>query len=367
MLGILPICLCAIASPSVVLPSAVSPSVAQPAADSTFRVERLAEGVYAVIRLEPAAVINESNSLFIIGDHDVVVVDAQSSAARTRATIAALRALTPKPVRAVINTHWHDDHVVGNAEYLAAWPTVEIIAHATVLEDLATDGVRYRKEADAGRAGTIGFLNGLVQQNRSFAGGPLSEEERRSHLSAARLLADYANPSPGMTYMPAAPTRTLTDRLVLEQGKRRIEVRFMGRGHTRGDVIVHLPTEGIVAAGDLLMWPVQFVGTTSWPLEFGATVDAIRALRPRLIVPGHGPVLRDDTYPALVSRMLHSLSSQARASVARGDTLQAALRSISLAEFETEMAGESPVRRILFSYYVTGSAIKRAWEQAQAR
>src|SRR5678809_481127 len=82
--------------------------------DSGFTVTKLATGLYAVTRNEPLGLINESNSMFIIGDRDVIVVDAQSSSKRTLETLAALRRLTDKPVSALINTHWHDDHVVGN-------------------------------------------------------------------------------------------------------------------------------------------------------------------------------------------------------------------------------------------------------------
>lgn len=326
------------------------------------RVQVLAEGVYAVLREEPPGVINESNSMFIVGDDGVIVVDAQSSVTRTLETLAALRRITRKPVRTVVNTHWHDDHVVGNVVYRDTFPGVEIIAHAYAATDLAVDGVRFRGEAMKGRAGTIAMLRSLVQRERSFLGGPLSDEERESHLSSARLLEDYSNAS--ATFMPLAPTRTFTDSLVLREGAREVVLRFVGRGHTRGDIIVHLPRERIVAAGDLLMWPVQFVGSTSFPLDFGSTLDRIRALDARAIVPGHGPVLHDDRHPALVSRMLQSLAAQTRAAVGRGETQEQASKSVVLDEFRDAMAGESPVRRILFAYYVVGSAAKRAYEQA---
>ena len=324
------------------------------------RVERLAEGIYAVIRREPMGLINESNSLLIVGDHDVIVVDAQSSVSRTQETLAALRTITTKPVRAVINTHWHDDHVFGNGVYRDSFPGVQLIAHAASTEDLAATGLNSRAELDANRDGTRGFLLDLVTKGQSFAGGPLSQEERLSHLSAADLVADYGKTPAG--YSPEPPSTLVQDSIVLRQGTRVINVLYLGKGHSRGDLVIFLPAERIVAAGDLVMFPVQFVGTTSFPREFAATVDRLVGLGPAIIVPGHGPVLQGTDHARLISRMLHSLTDQVTAARARGETLEQVKKSVTLEEFSRAFAGESQLLKILFSYYVATPAVQRAYE-----
>ena len=323
-------------------------------------VERLAEGVYAVIRREPMGLINESNSMLIIGDDDVIVVDAQSSVARTQETLAALRRLTAKPVRAVINTHWHDDHIFGNGVYRDSFPAVQFIAHRASAEDLATTGLNSRAELDANREGTRGFLQDLVSKSQSFAGGPLSDEERASHLAAADLVVDYGRTPQG--YLPQAPTMLVQDSLILRQGSRVIRVLFPGRGHSRGDLVVFLPAERVVAAGDLVMFPIQFVGTTSFPADFAESVDKLIAFQPTRIVPGHGRVLEGTDHARLISRMLHSLTDQVRAARGRGESLEQARNSVDLEEFSRAFAGDSQLLRILFSYYVTTPALQRAYE-----
>jgi glyoxylase-like metal-dependent hydrolase (beta-lactamase superfamily II) len=341
-------------------------STVRPASPNTvpshgIKVEQLAPGVFAVIRQEPMGLINESNSLLIVGESDVVVVDAQSSVGRTLETLAALRRITPKPVRAVINTHWHDDHVFGNGVYRDSFPDVQLIAHAASAEDLGSTGVNSRADFDANREGTRGFLLDLVSKGRSFGGGgPMDDEERASHQAAAELVADYGRTPPG--YVPRAPTVLVQDSLILRQGRRVIRVLFLGRGHSRGDLVVHLPAERIVAAGDLVMFPVQFAGTTAFPADFADTEDRLIALQPDRIVPGHGPVLAGTDHARLISRMLHSLTEQVRAARARGETLDQVKASVKLDEFERAFAGDSQLRRILFSYYVTTPAIQRAYE-----
>jgi glyoxylase-like metal-dependent hydrolase (beta-lactamase superfamily II) len=325
-----------------------------------LRVERLAEGVYAVIRQEPPGLINESNSLLIIGETDVIVVDAQSSIARTRETIAALRQITPKPVRAVINTHWHDDHVFGNGVYRDSFPGVEFIAHTASAEDLVATGLASRAEFEANRGGTETFLRDLVVKGQSFAGGPLTEEERLSHTSAADLVRDYGQAPAG--YDSPVAGRLVRDSLILKQGTRTVRVLFLGRGHSRGDLIVHLPAERIVAAGDLVMAPVQFVGTTSFPPDFARAVDRIVALAPRMIVPGHGPVLQGTAHAQLIARLLHAMTDQVRAAYDRGETLEQARKSVRLDSISREMTGDSQMNRILFSYYVLTPAVQRTYE-----
>ena len=93
-----------------------------------FTVEKIAEGVYAVIRTEPPGYLFQSNSTFIVCDSDVIVVDPQFTLAATKEVIAALRTITSKPVTYVINTHSHEDHVVGNQVYRDEYPGVKFIA-----------------------------------------------------------------------------------------------------------------------------------------------------------------------------------------------------------------------------------------------
>jgi glyoxylase-like metal-dependent hydrolase (beta-lactamase superfamily II) len=305
--------------------------------------------------------INESNSLLIVGDSDVVVVDAQSSVGRTLETLGALRRITSRPVRAVINTHWHDDHVFGNGVYRDSFPAVQLIAHRASAEDLAATGLTSRADLDTNREGTRDFLLDLVSRGQSFAGsGPMNDEERASHRASAGLISDYGRTPPG--YRPQPPTTLVEDSLVLRQGRRVIRVLFLGRGHSRGDLVVHLPAERIVAAGDLVMFPVQFVGTTSFPADFAETEDRLIALAPERIVPGHGPVLQGTGHPRLISRMLHSLTDQVRAARARGETLDQVKAGVTLGEYERAFAGVSPMLRILFGYYVTTPAVQRAYE-----
>jgi len=126
--------------------------------DRGFTIDKLADGVYAVIRREPPGLATHANNVFIVNDEDVMVVDTSQSPALTREVLAVLRTITSKPVRYVINTHWHDDHYIGDQVYREAFPDVDIVAHAQTFRDLPVEGARNRAQMINGLPSMIAQL-----------------------------------------------------------------------------------------------------------------------------------------------------------------------------------------------------------------
>ena len=339
----------------------------QSSQSGNFEMVKVADGVYAAIRTEPPGLTVNGNSVFIINDDDVVVVDTTLTPGTAKEELAALRKLTSKPVRYVINTHWHDDHLMGNQVYRDAFPDVEFIAHAATRDYLPTTGLSNRKGAmsEQGYPGFIAFLKKQLQENQSVFGGPMDDEERATYASDIKIAERYMAENPGVEIV--LPTITLADRLTLHRGNRVIDIRYLGRGHTSGDLVVHLPKEGILISGDLVIWPVPYVGDPqSHPGEWGATLEKLMGLNATTVVPGHGPVLHDNTYIKLMTRLFASMKQQVEAAVARGETLEQTRKSVDLDEFEKLFAGESRMRRNIFSNYVKGAGLAAAYSDATA-
>lgn len=350
---------------------ATPPPTTQPKPDPlnparNFIVQKLAEGVYAVLRQDLPGLMVDANNVFIINDEDVIVVDANGAPAITKEVLAALRKLTDKPVRYVINTHWHDDHIIGDPVYRAAFPNVEFIGHARNREYLSNQGQTNRKNFATGAAQFAAYLRKLMAENKNLAGGELSAEERDSLNSDLRLvdLVLAEAPSTQLTL----PTIAVEERLTLHRGQRVIDIRHLGSGHTAGDLIVHLPKENIVITGDLVVWPVPLVGGDQSHIgSWSTTLEKIRALQPAIIVPGHGPLLRDDVYLKQLAALFASIQQQTAAAAARGETLEQARKSVNLDEFRRQFVGESPVRKLLFSQYVAGPGVAAAYREATAK
>jgi len=122
-----------------------------------------------------------------------------------------------------------------------------------------------------------------------------------------------------------------------------------------------------VIAGDLVVAPIPLVGSTSHPLEFGAALEQLLALKPAKIVPGHGPVMRDDSYVRQELRLLESLKHQVETSVARGDTLEETRKVVDLDPMRKLFAGDSQLKGFIFQNYVTSSGVSAAYRDALAR
>lgn len=332
---------------------------------SGFEIEKIAEGVYAAIRKEPPGLMFNANIVFIINDDDVVVVDTTITPGSARETIAALRRLTSKPVRYVINTHWHPDHISGNQVYRDTFPGVDFIAQKTTLEDLPAVGESNRKQLLTNGPVFAARLRSLVESKKGLGGGELNEEERVSYLSDASQLETLAREAPVIEIM--LPTITIEDRMTLHRGSRVIDIRYLGRAHTRADLVVYLPQESIVITGDIVVWPVPLVGSTSYPIDYSSTLEKLLALNAKTIIPGHGKVLRDDSYVRIMARLLTSIKEQTQAAVAKGETLEQARRSVNLEELQKLIAGESILLRFIFATYVTDSGVAAAYAQASGK
>jgi glyoxylase-like metal-dependent hydrolase (beta-lactamase superfamily II) len=332
-----------------------------------FEMVRVADGVYAALRKEPPGLTVNGNSVFIINDDDVIVVDTTLTPGTAREEIAALRKLTAKPVRYVVNTHWHDDHIMGNQAYREAYPGVEFIAHANTRNYLPTTGLNNRRLAMSpqGYPGFIVALRRRLEQNQSVFGGPMDEEERATYASDIQIAERYMAEDPAAQVI--LPTVTLEEGLQLHRGDRVIDIRYLGRGHTSGDIVVHLPKEGIVIAGDLVIWPVPYVGNPqSHPGDWGATLERLVALPHTALIPGHGPVLRDDSYPKLLARLFATMRQQVEAAVTRGYTLEQVRKEVNLSEFEKLLVGDSRMRRDIFGSYVMGAGVAAAFNDASS-
>ena len=345
---------------ALVLACIYGTSLAQgsPLPGRNFTTEKVADGVYALIRNEPASLWFNPNNVFIIGKTDVIVVDSNISSEYTREVLAELRRLTDKPVKYVINTHWHEDHIIGNRVYRGAFPGVKFVGHRSTLKDLSEVGGANRQGSIKNGPGFLDLLKGKVQKGENLAGRPITDEERDGYASDIRLVSSYLAESAAFEIV--LPDVLVDDQLTLTQDGRRVEVRFLGRAHTGADLVVHLPRERILISGDLIVHPVPLVGSTSYPLEYGSTLETLLTLNAKVFIPGHGPIMRDTSYVRSMIELLRSLKRQAEASSLRGETLEQMRKNMDLGSSQTVFTGDSQHRRFIFANYVTQSATAAA-------
>ncbi len=218
-----------------------------------------------------------ANTPIIINDDEVLIVDSHITPASARALVEELKQITDKPIRYVVNTHYHFDHAHGNQVF---GPEVAIIGHEFTRRMLLGDVLEQR---------TYQFFTGSVPQQiddlkRRAAAAPDPAERQRLADQAyvqENYLADLDE------VQPTPPNVTLRSALSLFRGDREIQLHFFGRGHTGGDIVVYLPEERILCTGDLVGPGLSYMGD-GHVNEWADTLGALLELDFETVLPGHG-------------------------------------------------------------------------------
>jgi glyoxylase-like metal-dependent hydrolase (beta-lactamase superfamily II) len=325
---------------------------------SRYTVETLADGVHAVIYKSEIDV--EGNALIVINDEDVLVVDSNAGITTASATIAEIRKLTAKPVRYVVNTHWHDDHVFGNQAYADAYPGVEFIAHPLTRQDIANHAFASNGfvldliDADVTR------LEGYLKTGTYRDGKPVTgelETRIRNYLANRREALEDRH-----QFRAVLPTIDVAGAMSLMRGSREIQIRFLGRGNTRGDLVVYLPAERILATGDLVVYPVPYA-TNVYATEWVKTLDALMAIPAAAILPGHGPVMRDRAYVRQVKNAIEQHLAAVRDAKSQGLTLAQTQEAVQIPEVRDRFVAGDEFRRAGYEAFFRSTLVRNAWEE----
>ena len=247
-----------------------------------FRFNEVTAGVYHAIGTGAMQVVG--NSTVIVNDADVIVVDDHVSPAAAWVLVEEIKAITTKPVTTVVNTHFHFDHAHGNQIF---GPAVQIIGHEFTRRMLLGNPL--------GMPLYQGYINGMPGQMEALRKRVSAEQDPAARAKLeAQLLSTENNYASQKELRPTPPNVTLTTQMTLHRGSREIQIRYLGRGHTAGDVVVYLPKERLVITGDLLTSGLSNM-SDSYPLEWAATLDELKKLDFTTVVPGHGEAYTDKT------------------------------------------------------------------------
>jgi len=323
-----------------------------------YKVETLAPGVHAVIYDSEIDV--EGNTLIVVNDEDVFVVDANAGVTTAKATIDEIRKITSKPVKYVVNTHWHDDHVMGNQAYADAYPGVQFIAHPLTRADVVAHAFANNAyvldliEADIIR------LSGYLETNTYREGKPLTPELKTRVEAALRNRKEALVDRKVFRAVP--PTVDVADAMTLKRGGREIRIRFLGRGNTRGDLVVFLPNERILATGDLVVYPIPYA-TNVYAEEWVKTLDRLMAMPAATILPGHGPVMKDWSYVRKVQLAIQQTLAAVAAAKKEGLTVAQTTERVQLAELRDSFLNGKELMRAGYEAFFRTSLVRNAWEE----
>ena len=291
-----------------------------PAANELFDIKEVVPGVYAAIA-KPAYKVN-CNAAIVVLDDGVLVVDTHSKPSAAHALIEQIKAITPRPVKYVVNTHFHWDHYQGNQAYLGAWPMgVEIISSEATRESIENRGIPRVKRQIVDVPKEIEDLKANLAQ----ATDPTQKERIRENLRQAESYLDELK-----QMQVTLPTITFDRSLVLHHGSRTVEILFLGKAHTDGDVFVYLPKEKVIASGDALQGWTPYMGD-GYPYDWIKTLENAKRLDFDYVIGGHGEVMRGKGTFELWREYLADLMAETANAYAQGASMDDAKKHVAAA------------------------------------
>jgi glyoxylase-like metal-dependent hydrolase (beta-lactamase superfamily II) len=260
-------------------------SAADSIKSTTRSVVQLGKGIYSIRHEDAPDGFPQGNTTVVVGEREALVVDSCYLPSSALADIAQIRQWTTKPVRYLVNTHWHYDHTMGNGVYWEAFPGLDIVAHAATARQSEHYNQgwfeRFPRRADAFRK--------ILAEGKDSNGKVLTAGEKKEYEAALAGLAPVQREFASL--VDKTPTLAFDAAMSLDLGGRQVQVMHLGRGNTAGDAIVYLPAEKILVAGDLVVHPVPYL-FGGYPTEFVETLGAMERLDFDVLVPGHGEILR---------------------------------------------------------------------------
>ncbi len=250
-------------------------------AQDLFDIKPMADGVYAAIA-KPTFILN-CNAAFIVLDDCVMVVDTHSKPSAARGLMEQIKKITDKPVRYVVNTHFHWDHSQGNAAYPNAWPGgVEIISSIATRDNIEKLGIpRMKTEVDS-----LPARIAVLKTNLANATDPQQKASIQNNLAQAEgYFAELR------AMQVTLPTLTVDRSLVLHRKSKTVQILWLGKAHTDGDVWVYLPQDKVLICGDAMQTRMPFMGD-SYPAVWVNTIAEVEKLDFTQSIGGHGEIMQ---------------------------------------------------------------------------
>jgi glyoxylase-like metal-dependent hydrolase (beta-lactamase superfamily II) len=312
-----------------------------------FDIDKVADGIYAAIA-RPASFTN-CNAAIFENSGDLLIVDTHSKPSAAAALAAQVRKeVSPKPVRYIVNTHFHWDHTQGTPEYKRMAPGATVIASTATRNLLAEFGAARLKSSLEELPKQIAETEQLLAEASTPQEQALHERRLRDARAYLAEMRDYT---------PELPALAFDRGLVLHDKANELQLSFRGRGHTAGDIVVFCPEKKVVATGDLLHGFLPFIGD-GYPREWPGTLRAAGELPFEAVIGGHGDVQRTRQRLYEMAAYIEELAGLVEKGKREGRTVEELQQEITPAALRSLTAGG-------YGAFVTASLMKYNANSAQ--
>lgn len=290
-----------------------------------------------------------TNTTVVIGGQGVLVFDAAGFAIQGERLVRKVAELTDKPITHVAISHWHGDHSMGDYEVLEKFPDAEVIAHEfTARYNASPNGEKVEPRDPEAEAEYRARVEKALATGLRSDGTPVTPEMRDFYVELLENFEFVSEEIQRRQLMP--PTRTMTDKAVIDLGGRTVELRHIAPGNTKGDMILWLPEEKILATGDIVVRPTPY-GFFSYPRTWASVLRELKTYGAKYIVPGHGDVMTDTAYVDLLAETMDLVADQVDAAVKAGRSLDETRAAMDWTPVEKRFVGDDGMLAFLFNLW----------------
>lgn len=297
----------------------------------------------------------EGNVEVIEQSDGLVVVDAGGSPPAGVHIVAQIKALSPKPVKYLIYTHYHGDHNLGAGAFLAAWPNIVIVSTAATRADMTGKPMDYIKTYSADYAGEVDYAK--KQVSRTDLPDSVRAGWQQMVDVGDSMVAGYKD----MTAYPA--TKTFTTRFDIPDSETPVEVRFFGKANTDGDAVIWVPSDKVMVTGDIVVNPIPYAAA-SYPTSWLKVLGRIEAFGFDALIPGHGEVQHDRAYVDKVRGAIAEVVRQVAPLAKKKVPLDDVYKQTDFKPLIASFAGDDKWVGTLFNSFFLHSLIKNAYFEA---
>lgn len=340
--------------------AAAAPAVADPF-DLDWR--ELAPGVWAGPRPTSYDAPVIGTPVVVIGKKGVFIFDPAGFAIEGERVAAKVAELTDLPVTHMAISHWHDDHSLGLWTILKKYPDAEVIAHEFTAKAFVSPimGDTKAPDPETQQANRARVEKALAEGKRSN-GDPLTPAMRDYYEKILRY-DSLINAELDRSKIPT-PTKAFSDRIEIDLGGRKVDLVHFGPGNTNGDIVMWLPKEKILASGDAVVSPTPY-GFFSHPASWAKSLRAMRALGPKIIIPGHGEIMEDYAYLDAVIDLMDFVATRVGALAAQGKTIEETRAAIDWSEFDGRIAKGDAFLAVFFDGWFKTPIVEAAYKEAK--
>ncbi len=293
-----------------------------------FTIEKVADGVFGALA-KPQIMTNSNAAIFVLS-RDVLVVDAHSKPSAAAALLTQIKKeVTDKPVRYLVNSHFHWDHTQGDAAYKAANSKIDIIA-SNATKQLMTQLQRDRLKE------SLDSVPGMVDTLKARLARATSAQERDWCNEQLRQLQAYVDEM--KSYPLALPTITFDKTHIVKDATDELHLEFHGKAHTAGDIQVFSPSRKVVASGDAIIGFLPNLND-GYPRPWPKTIDSIAGLRFDHIIAGHGAVQHGRDRMGQFRNYIEDLTERVEKAKKAGMPLADLQKSLTAASLATLQSG----------------------------